>query len=294
VILVIGEVLVDIFPEYQRIGGAPFNFAFHLKKLGLPVRLITRVGDDRNGHTILAMADENGLDTVDIQIDARYPTGTVQVALDDDGVPQFDILQDVAYDHLDLGSLGGGGNDDVEMTYFGTLLQRTDSGCRQVTDFLTRQGDDGVRFCDINMRPPHVNPRALQESLRHADLLKLNEDELTEIQRRFGGPRESTAIMPWLMKTFNIQNVALTRGGQGSIFIWPDGMIHRSATEIGPIIDTVGAGDGYAAILAAGYLRRLPWETTIEQATRFAGRICGIPGAVPVEDCFYDDFRCIL
>lgn len=290
-ILVIGEMLIDIFPDYQRMGGAPFNFAFHLKKLGFPVKLISRVGDDQNGQAILSMAEKNGFDTADIQIDDRHPTGTVQVTLDDDGVPQFDICRDVAYDYLSLGPDELAGMDDAAMIYFGSLLQRTDDGCRQVTKFLTRQGDRGIRFCDINMRPPHVNPRAVAESLNHADLLKLNEDELAQIQHRFGGPSDGDATLPWLMKTFNIQNIALTRGGQGSAFAWTDGIIHSPATETGTIVDTVGAGDGYAAILAAGYIRQLPWDATIQAATRFAGQICQIPGAVPENDTFYDAFR---
>ena len=293
-ILVIGEVLIDIFPDYQRIGGAPFNFAFHLKKLGFPVRLISRVGEDRQGREILALADKNGFDTDDIQVDTGHPTGTVQVTLDDRGVPQFDICRDVAYDHLDLGPNVMAGTENPAMIYFGTLLQRTDTGCRQVTDFLTRQGDRSVRFCDINMRPPHVNPHAVTESLKHADLLKLNEDELADIQREFNGPPDSDSILPWLMKTFDIHSIALTRGGQGSTFVWPDGVIHSPATQADTIVDTVGAGDGYAAILAAGYFRRLAWNATIEEASRFAGRICGIPGAVPEDDTFYNDFRHIL
>jgi fructokinase len=290
-IIVIGEMLIDIFPDYRRIGGAPFNFAFHLKKLGFPVRLISRVGDDRQGYEILAMAKENGFDTADIQIDLRHPTGTVRVTLDRDGVPHFDICRNVAYDYLDLGRDGLADTAEATMIYFGTLLQRTAAGCRQVIDFLKRQADGGVRFCDINLRPPHVNRHAVNESLQHADLLKLNEEELAQIQRGFGGPPDSDTVIPWLMKTFNLSGMVLTRGGRGSTFAWRDGIIHAPAIEAPAIVDTVGAGDGYAAIMAAGYIRRLAWETTIAQAARFAGRICTIAGAVPEDDAFYDDFR---
>ena len=293
-ILVIGEMLIDIFPDYQRMGGAPFNFAFHLKKLGLPVRLISRVGDDQHGHALLAMAEQNGFDTADIQIDDRHPTGTVQVTLDTAGVPQFDICQHVAYDYLSLDSDALSGIDEIAMTYYGSLLQRTDTACRQVTRFLNRQQGRGLRFCDINMRFPHVNPHAVAESLEHADILKLNEDELENIQHRFGGPTDDNGILSWLMKTYNLESVALTRGGQGSTFAWSGGIMHRPATKASAIVDTVGAGDGYAAILAAGYIRQRPLEVTIEAASRFAGKICQIAGAVPDDDSFYDDFRDIF
>lgn len=290
-IIVIGEMLIDIFPEYRRIGGAPFNFAFHLKKLGFPVRLISRVGDDQNGEAILSMASRNGFDTADIQIDAKNPTGTVQVTLDNAGVPRFDIRRNVAYDHLELGPDILTGVDDATLIYYGSLLQRTDAGHRQVVDFLTRLGEGTVRFCDINLRPPHVNHHAVADSLRHADLLKLNDDELVAIRRNVGGPADGDAMMPWLLETFDLKGMVLTRGAHGSSFAGPDGIIHSPVANAGTIVDTVGAGDGFAAILAAGYLRRLDWETSMVLASRFGARICSIPGAIPGDDAFYDDFR---
>lgn len=290
-IVVIGEILIDIFQDYQRIGGAPFNFAFHLTKLGFPVRFLTRVGDDQHGRRILDMLKEIGFNDAEVQIDSRHPTGTVRVDLDHQGVPQFDICENVAYDHLDLdlGDMLDAGVAD--MIYFGTLLQRTDPGCRQVQRFLTRQGDGATRFCDINMRPPHTNAQAVAGSLHQADLLKLNEEELADIQRAFDGPTATGDIMPWLMETFKISAVALTRGSRGSTFYSHGAEISNPAVPGTTIVDTVGAGDGFAAILAAGYIRQAPWEETLRQASRFAARICGIRGAVPDDERFYDDFQ---
>lgn len=290
-IIVIGEILIDIFPDYQRIGGAPFNFAFHLKKLGFPVRLISRVGDDRHGREIMAMLKENGFNAADIQLDSRLPTGTVRVALDKSGVPQFDICQHAAYDHLDLSRDAVTDDADAAMTYFGSLLQRTDAGRRQVQRFFARQVGRGVRFCDINMRPPHINRRTVDESLHQADLLKLNDDELAKIQHEFGGPSNAEALIRWLMEEFSIKAVALTRGSQGCTFTSRETTISCPAHKDGAIVDTVGAGDGFASILVAGYIRRIPWEETIRQASRFAGRICSIPGAVPEDETFYGDLR---
>jgi fructokinase len=291
VIVVIGEILIDMFPDYERIGGAPFNFAFHLKKLGFPVRFITRVGDDRNGRRIVDRLTQSGFSRQDIQIDARRPTGTVSVDLDPQGVPRFDICDDVAYDYLDLDIDLPRDAHAPAMIYFGTLLQRTDAGCRQVQGFLNHYGGHAARFCDINMRPPHVNTHAVVESLRRADLLKLNQDELTDIQKMVAGPQSAGDIIPWLMEAFAISAVALTRGSRGSAFFSRDTEINSPAVVEAGVVDTVGAGDGYAAILAAGYLRHLAWETTIVQASRFAARICRIPGAIPDDESFYDDFR---
>ena len=293
-IVVIGEILIDIFQDYQRIGGAPFNFAFHLRKLGFPVRLFTRVGNDRHGRRIIDMLIKNGFNEADVQVDPRYSTGTVSVNLDEQGIPRFDICENVAYDYLDLNGADMLDAEGAEMIYFGTLVQRTDSGCSQVDRFLSRRKKCTTCFCDINMRPPHVNVHALSGSLHHADLLKVNEAELADIQRTFDGPADKGDTMPWLMETFKIGAVALTRGNRGSTFYSRDGRI-TSPAVLGPlIVDTVGAGDGYAAILAAGCMRKLPWEETIRQASRFAARICGIAGAVPDNENFYDDFKPLM
>ncbi|MBR9987262.1 MAG: hypothetical protein KFF68_15270 [Desulfosarcina sp.] len=293
-IVVIGEILIDMFQDYERIGGAPFNFAFHLKKLGFPVRFITRVGDDGHGRRIIDMLGKNGFNLADVQMDSRHATGTVRVDLNRRGIPHFDICANVAYDHLDLNIAGLSDAVGAGMIYFGTLLQRTDATCRQVQRFLAHTNRDARRFCDINLRPPHVNPDALAGSLHHADLLKVNEAELAEIQRAFDGPAAENDVMAWLMETFTIGAVALTRGSRGSVFYDPDGPVASPTVPSPAIVDTVGAGDGYAAILAAGCMLRMPWAETLRQASDFAARICTIAGAVPDDDAFYNDFRHLL
>jgi fructokinase len=141
------------------------------------------------------------------------------------------------------------------------------------------------------MRPPHVNARAVSGSLYHADLLKLNASELTAVQQAFDGPVATGELIPWLMERFSISTLALTRGSHGSSLYHRHMEISRPAESTKVILDTVGAGDGYAALLAAGRLLGRPWDLTVEQATRFAGRICGIRGAIPDDEAFYDDFR---
>ncbi|GAB6905457.1 PfkB domain protein [Desulfosarcina cetonica] len=294
-IVVVGEILIDRFPSYERIGGAPFNFAFHLKKLGFSVRFFSRVGDDRHGRRIVARLGEHGFATDDIQVDRNHPTGTVQVDLDADGVPHFDIRRNVAYDHLALGTaVHGKAARQARMIYFGSLLQRTDPGCERVQAFLQQAGRQTTCFLDINMRPPHVNPRSLAASLVHADLLKLNEEELADLMLRLGGPTDAADSLAWLMDTYAIPILALTRGSHGSTFVSKDAQIDQPADRDGDIVDTVGAGDGYAAILAAGFLLRRPWPETIAQASRFAGGICRIPGAVPEDEGMYADVRRLM
>ena len=293
-IVVIGEILIDIFPDYERIGGAPFNFAYHLKKMGFPVRFFTRVGQDRHAKRILDRLRSSGFDLDDVQLDAVHPTGTVNVQLDESGVPHFDICENAAWDHLDLDACPVAADEGTEMIYFGSLVQRTESGARQVQGLLSKKDRRATAFCDINMRPPHVNSQAVAESLRQTDILKLNEDELAAIQRDHKKEGAGGAPLLWLMETFDIRAVALTQGSRGSRLYHDGGQADVPAKKAETVIDTVGAGDGFAAVLAAGYLRSLPWEKTIDLASRFASRICSIPGAVPDDVEFYDELKVVM
>lgn len=290
-ITVIGEILIDRFPEYERIGGAPFNFAFHLKQLGWPVRFITRIGDDADGRHILHQLAEHQFDLEDIQIDSNHRTGLVKIALDYQGVPQFDILKDVAYDHIDLTSMPTDRQAGGQMVYFGTLAQRTENGFQQFQQFLKHQATSAKGFCDINLRAPHVNRDAIEASLHQADILKLNSNELIRVGTFFNGPASPEALITWVMETFEIKLMALTLGDQGSRAITPRGSINAAPQLIDNVIDTVGAGDAYAAILAAGLLKRLTLSRTLKLATEFAAQICTMPGAVPENSDLYDQLR---
>jgi fructokinase len=288
-IIVVGEILIDVFDHYQRIGGAPFNFAFHLKQLGLPVRLLTRIGDDRPGQDILDMLERHGFDPRDVQIDSRHPTGTVRVTLDDQGVPQFDIRTEVAYDHLDLSTPLQVNWRDVRMVYFGTLVQRTAYAYHEMKRFLDAKPQGTEAFCDINLRPPHFRHAAVATALQHADILKLNTDELAYIQAAFGGPLEEAHLVEWILQRFALRMLLLTRGAQGStMYTTGETLSAAPPDNKGAIVDTVGAGDAYAAIVAAGNWHGLPMCAVMEMASEFAACICGQSGAVPENNAVYE------
>jgi fructokinase len=290
-IIVIGEILVDRFPDYERIGGAPFNFAFHLKNLGWPVRLITRIGDDADGRKINQLLQESGFDPEDVQVDPAHATGRVNVSLNGEGIPRFDICEDVAYDYIDLSSLATGSATTFEMIYFGSLIQRTRGGFQQVRRFLTQHGPDATCFCDINLRAPHILAEAIETSLGHADILKLNDEELTAVSSLFKGPSGEKDIVEWLMRSYQISTIALTRGAKGSTLITQRRSIASAPAATVEIMDTVGAGDAYASIIAAGTLKRLPMEQSLRLATEFSARVCGLAGAIPDNAKFYTKFQ---
>lgn len=290
-ILVIGEILIDRFPEYERIGGAPFNFAFHLKQMGWPVRLITRIGDDTPGRRIQQLLEQHAFDLQDVQIDRHHPTGRVDVSLDSQGVPQFDIRCDVAYDHLDLSTLSSSEMSMAKMIYFGSLAQRTPEASDQYRTCLSKKKAGTLGFCDINFRPPHLNEAAIAASLHKADILKLNTEELERIAALYDGPDKSESQLHWLAASFSVPMIALTMGGDGSRIVTTHAEVTGTPRHGIEIVDTVGAGDGYAAVLASGVLDAWPLATILERATEFAAMICTLPGAVPQDSQRYQNLR---
>lgn len=286
-IIVIGEILIDRFPDYERIGGAPFNFAFHLMQMGLPVRLITRIGNDNDGRKISRLLRQSGFNLNDVQVDDGHATGTVDVSLDSKGVPQFTIRENAAYDHIELASVLPVNGQAPAMIYFGTLVQRTPHGLEQVQQFLEQNASGANCFCDINLRPPHINVEAIEPSLEHADILKLNDEELIQIAAICSGPSQIKDVVDWLMQKYGISTIALTQGAEGSKIMTPTRTFKSPPADISRVVDTVGAGDAYASVLAAGLLGQWPVERTLELATAFAAQICSLPGAVPEDKVFY-------
>ena len=291
-VIVIGEVLIDRFPDYHRVGGAPFNFAFHLKRFGLPVRLITRVGEDADGERIGRMMAENGFETDDLQIDPRHPTGAVEVRLNAQGTPTFDILAHAAYDRLRLDHLPDDPRwDETDWIYFGSLVQRSPYVAGQLAVMLERRGPGTRCFCDINLRYPHYSRQTVEAALRHADILKLSDQECMAIAAMAGGPEAPVDCARWLMDRHGIGLVAVTAGAGGSCIVTADEVVEAPVLPGITVVDTVGAGDAYGAILALGLIRGAALKAIAATAADFAARICGLAGAVPEDRQFYAQQR---
>jgi fructokinase len=290
-ILAIGEILFDQFPNYKRIGGAPFNFSYHLKQFGLPVRFISRVGMDADGREIMAFLKKRGFPTRDIQVDPRHPTGLVLVELSEGGLPAFEIVPDVAYDHIsyeDVQELPGPA--DVDMIYFGSVVQRTDEAHRALHQFISEKYPRTKVFLDINLRAGCINRQAVMASLETADILKLNQEELDYLKEAKGIAGDTEEFVPLLMSEYGLELVALTLGAQGSVIYTPDERVSSQAGTIRNLADTVGAGDAYASVLAMGYIRNWPAQVTIRKASDFAAGICELEGAIPASLVPYQEF----
>ena len=291
-LIAVGELLIDIFPDRHRIGGAPFNFAFHLKKMGLRVRFISRVGDDALGRELLGHLQAHGFSAGDIQIDREHPTGTVRVSLDARGVPTFTILQGVAYDFLVCPD--GLLHDGVRLVYFGTLIQRTARGQACLKALRTDRPAKTRFLYDVNLRPGCYTPQLVRSSLSMSDIVKMNAAELEELMRLFPQRYDREGFVRHLMEVYGLEMVSITCGDQGSELYTPEGGFRTPGSIKTPVIDTVGAGDAYAAILAAGYLARWHPREILERASHFASRICSIPGATPENEDLYTELQGLL
>lgn len=291
-ILVTGEILFDLFKDRRQMGGAPFNFAFHLKKLGVDVRFISRLGTDDLGKEILDFLSSHQFNTTDIQIDPVLPTGTVQVDVTEHG-HEFTITENTAWDRIEfdrrMTSLLAQAPD---LVYFGSLVQRTETGQALIQRILERKPPETRVFCDINLRPGSCSAAVIRTCLSGADILKLNREELREAagDTLGSGTAAQDAAARDLMAEHRINRIILTLGPDGSTWITADTILHCPAVPIKQIRDTVGAGDAYAAMSAAGILKNLPPAVCMDLASAFAAHICTLEGALPKNDHIYREF----
>lgn len=288
-ILVLGEILFDVFPTHKRMGGASFNFAFHLKKLGFPVRFVSRVGKDDLGRQILDFLTRHQFDVKDIQIDPDHDTGTVRVTMDN-GTHAFAITPDTAWTHLALDqTLAQCLQTPWNLLYFGSLVQSSQSGRRVIRQVIRQKKPETKVFCDINLRPDFHTPALINDCLGAADILKLNQEELRYISDNCG--QGAAPSMDRLMAFHDLELIILTLGRHGSQWITRDKNYHCPSFLPQKIADTVGAGDAYAAVSAAGWLMGLPIKISMDLASKFAGYICTIPGALSEDEALYTKFR---
>lgn len=290
-ILAIGEILFDELPGGRRPGGAPFNFAQHLHRMGREVGFASVVGTDRDGQELIKTIRQAGLNDHLIQLDEEHPTGRVEVELDERGVPDYTIVEDVAYDHIEFGGLVV--PPETDMIYFGSLIQRTAGGRKRLQSFLREQPDSILRFYDVNFRTGCDTADILIPSLEQTDFLKLNEDELAAIGQMTGTSLAGDELAANLMERFDIGQIAMTRGAQGSTlyrgsekFEEPAGAVTKEQ-----IVDTVGAGDAFAAVLARSILEGTDPQKMLRRATSLAENVCTINGAVPPDNRFYEELN---
>jgi fructokinase len=283
VILSFGEVLWDLFPDGERFGGAPANFACHAAILGADVWMVSAVGDDRRGHVAMNILRDYGIDVRLLQIIPGAPTGTVGVALDGEGKPTFTIHEGSAWDRLAWNQELEARVTAADAVYFGTLGQRDEASRDTIRRCVKRARAVGVpRVVDVNLRPPFFDEASVRASIELASILKLSDDEISVVSAACGihpgGPPEP--LLRQLLETQDLDLVVLTCGAQGAVLATPAGVIHQPGIAV-TVRDTVGAGDAFTASFLLGLLRGEPHAENLRNACAVAAAVCSHSGAVP-------------
>jgi fructokinase len=276
----IGEVLWDLLPTGPQLGGAPANFAYHAHALGATASLVTRVGNDDLGKAILERFEQIEIAADTIQVDDIAPTGTVTVALSRDGSPHYIIHKHVAWDHLAVTTAAIDAVRAADAVCFGSLAQRADMSRDAIQTLVAAAPAAALRVFDINLRQSYFSRNVIERSLRLANVLKLNDDELPILAQLFGLTGSIRHQVETLTRTFGLQLVALTRGAAGSLLFqageWSD---CPSVPTV--VVDTVGAGDAFTAALVLGQLCRMPLDVINALANEVARHVCSCAGATP-------------
>ena len=280
---IFGEVLFDHFPDGSRVlGGAPFNVAWHTQAFGQAPRFISRIGDDPSGLEIAASMVAWGMSCVALQTDCEHPTGSVRVLIHD-GEPHYDIVADSAYDFIDSRLLEQQNTQGI--LYHGSLALRNPVACAALQ--AAKAGHQGKIFVDVNLRPPWWEQETLRSLLHDADWVKLNEAELAELY-----PEDSDleAAMQAFCTQFGLEVLVVTRGEKGAIAYDRQQFVTVQPQASATVIDTVGAGDAFSAVLLLGLSKQWPLQTTLGRAQAFAGALVERRGATVDDSEFYRAF----
>ena len=279
-ILAIGEALFDYFPDKRILGGAPLNFAIHAVQLGGEVSLLTRIGQDQLAEEIIDTLAMRGVDIQYVQRDENKETGKVLINFTDEQPhePNYEIREDVAWDYLEYSEQLAIALQDYECVYFGTLAQR--NSCSRETIEQLINNFSGFKMLDLNLREPFIYADVIEKSITLADGLKLNLDEAEYLQTNLNFDQN---IQNWLEK-YNLQWIVLTQGELGTKWIDKNGEISgdRVMINANPNSDSVGAGDGVAAVIIIKYLEGLSPSLIVEKANQVGAYIASCQGATPI------------
>ena len=277
VIVGIGEILWDMLPSGKALGGAPANFAYHATRLGEEGWAVSAIGPDALGREILDIVAEKRLKSLISCTDK--PTGTVQVELDAKGVPTYTIMEDVAWDNIPFTPEMEALARHADAVCFGSLVQRMASR-ESVLRFLRATRPDTLKVFDINLRQHYYSREVLEESLKLADILKINDEEIRIVADLFGLEGDDVAACRALIGRYDLRLVILTKGADGSEVITAGETIPQPAGEA-KVVDTVGAGDSFTAAFVVAYLRGDSLADAQRLASDTAAFVCSCKGAMP-------------
>jgi len=278
----LGEALWDVLPEGKKLGGAPANFAYHAGQfVGQENTLaVSALGEDKLAEETIASLEEHGLNYLMPRV--PYPTGTVQVTLDEQGIPSYNIKENVAWDNIPF-------NDEIEevarnckAVCFGSLAQRNVVSRDTIQRFLDLTPDDCMKIFDINLRQQFYTKEIIQDSMHRCNILKINDEELVLIGRMFGYPGLDIENKCWLiLGKYNLDMLVLTCGTNGS-YVFTPGHVSFQETPKVEVADTVGAGDSFTGSFCAAILSGKSVAEAHKLAVNVSAFVCTQNGAMPV------------
>ena len=282
IVVGMGEALFDCLPEGKKIGGAPANFAYHVSQFGFKSCVVSAVGNDEDGDEIMRIFKDRSLNTLIERV--PFPTGTVQVTLDEKGVPSYEIKKDVAWDNIpftdELKELA----HNTRAVCFGSLAQRSPVSHNTIVKFLDEMPEDTdtLKIFDINLRQNFYTAELLEESMGRCNVLKINDEELELVSSMFGFHSISQADKCWLLLAkYGLKMLILTCGVDGSYVFTPGKMSFQPTPSV-VVADTVGAGDSFTGAFTAAILAGKPVEVAHKLAVEVSAFVCTQSGAMPV------------
>ncbi len=277
-----GEALWDVLPEGKKIGGAPANFAYHVSQFGLPSCVVSAVGSDPLGQEIIENFTSKGLNHLIEEV--PYPTGTVQVEIDQAGIPQYEIKENVAWDNIPYTARLEALAQRTRAVCFGSLAQRNVVSRQTINRFLDAMNhdDETLVVFDVNLRQGFYNNEILCESMQRCNILKINDEELVTVSRMFGYPGIDLQDKCWiLLGKYNLKMLILTCGINGS-YVFTPGSVSFLPTPQVEVADTVGAGDSFTAAFISSILRGRSVAEAHAAAVSTSAFVCTRNGAMPL------------
>lgn len=282
IVVGMGEALWDVLPEGKKIGGAPANFAYHVSQFGLPSCVVSAIGDDALGKEIIENFTSKGLDQLIAEV--PYPTGTVQVEIDQTGIPLYDIKENVAWDNIPYTEHLDALAKRTKAVCFGSLAQRNVVSRNTINHFLDTmpKDDDSLIVFDVNLRQGFYNKEILCKSMQNCNILKINDEELITVSRMFGYPDIDLQDKCWiLLGKYNLKMLILTCGINGS-YVFTPGNVSFQPTPKVEVADTVGAGDSFTAAFIASILKGKSVNEAHTIAVNTSAYVCTQKGAMPI------------
>jgi fructokinase len=277
----LGEVLWDLLPTGSSLGGAPTNFAYITTLMGDQGIVASRVGEDSLGIEALRRMEELGLDIDHVQTDREHPTGVVHVELNGKGIAQYEIKHPVAWDFLEWTPDWQRLAKDADAVCFGSLAQRSEVSRKTIRRFLAATSSAAVKVFDVNLRQSYFSRDILSESMRLADIVKLNDDELPKISRLLEIPhKDELSSAKRLLRDYHLKVMCITRGDRGSLLVRGNDASEHHGFRV-RVADTVGSGDAFTAGLVHEYLHGASLDLMNEVANLMGAWVASEVGAMP-------------